>query len=51
MWSQKTKQMNKTNRSRLIDTEDKVMVARGEELGGRQKKGKGTERDNLSVVT
>ena len=43
--------MGKQNRKRLIDTEDRLMVTRGEEgWGGMGEKGEGTEKCRLGAV-
>ena len=44
MWSLKTKQINKQNRNRVIDTETKQVVAREEESGRRKERDEGDER-------
>ena len=44
------KQTNKQNRNRLRDTEKRLMVARGEGVGGLDKKGEGIEKYRLVVI-
>ena len=41
---------NKQSRNRLIDTENTLMAAQGEEVGGMGKAGEGTERNKLPVI-
>ena len=42
--------MNKQNRNRIIDTENVLMVARGEGFGGLVQKGEGIEKYRLIVT-
>ena len=42
--------MNKQNRNRLIDTENRLMVARGEGHRGLDEKGEGIEKYKLVVT-
>ena len=41
--------MNKQNRNRLIDTENTLMVSRGEEDGGLVKKSEGIKKCELVI--
>ena len=41
MWNLKNKRINATNRNRLIDMEDKLVVAGGEGCGGMSEIGEG----------
>ena len=49
MWILKTK-INEQTRNRLIDTENKLMVARGEGVGGLGEKCEGIKDYNLVVT-
>ena len=42
---------NIKKQNRLIDVENRLMVARGEEIGGLAEKGEGTEKYSLAVTT
>ena len=41
---------NIKKQNRLIDVENRLMVARGEEIGGLAEKGEGTEKYSLAVT-
>ena len=52
MWNlkNKTNEQTQSNRNRVIDTENKQVVARGERGGGRKEIGEGDEGYKLSVT-
>ena len=47
---ERTIQMNKQNRNRLIDTENRLTVARREGIGGLNEKSEGIEKYKLEVT-
>ena len=49
MWNLKNK-INKQNGNRVIDAENRLMVARGERFGGLGEKGEGIKKYKLVVI-